>query len=417
MISRLRIACSFLWRKLSDPRWWVAGLLVVFMVTAYLQYQYDPWRQYQGGLQALQVADLAKVAKVTKALENSPAYMPHARYLAAAIAIREGDVKTALEGAIAAKEHPDLLIDANVLAGEAAYSLGAVGNAKLYWEEALRSDPNCVLAHRWMGVLYYDIGAMDAAMLHLTAVSRLDPSDHRADRLMGLMNRDYERPETAIPHYQESLRRAPRQRDADLLRLEMAECHIKLRDFPAALDALKQCVQSPKRDTLTARCLLNLGSLEEARSIARNLLGEHKDRLDVLQINAEISLADSQLEPAAELLLAATKVEPSNHGVRTQLAQVFGRLGKTEESKEQTDRATELQGKWQKFSDLQIDAINRPTDASLRYEIGSLANQLGKPELAMSWFKAALAIDPSLRTAAEALSEVMATQPNVTATP
>jgi tetratricopeptide (TPR) repeat protein len=382
-----------------------------------LQFQYDPWRQYQLGLKALKATDLATVAKIAKALESSPAYLPHARYLAAALAMREGDVKSALEGAIAAKEHPDLLIDANVLAGEAAYRIGAVGNAKLHWEEALRNDSNCVLAHRWMGVLYYDIGAMDAAMLHLGAVSRLDPSDPRADRLMGLMNRDYERPETAIPHYQESLRRDPGQRDADMLRLEMAECHIKLRDFMAALDALKQCNPSPKRDTLSARCLLNLGSLDEARSIARSLLGEHKNRLDVLQINAEIALADSQLEQAAALLQAAAEVEPYNHGVRTQLAQVLGRMGKTDESKQQTERATELQGLWQKFSDLQVDAINRPTDAPIRYEIGSLANQLGKPELAVSWFKAALAIDPSLRTAAEALAAVMAEQPNATATP
>ncbi len=63
---------------------------------------------------------------------------------------------------------------------KAAYKIGAVGNAKLHWEEALRANPECVAAHRWLGVLYYDLGAMDAAMLHLGSVSRLAPDDYRA---------------------------------------------------------------------------------------------------------------------------------------------------------------------------------------------------------------------------------------------
>jgi tetratricopeptide (TPR) repeat protein len=368
-------------------------------------------------LKALEKNDLPAVQAVARSLENTPAYLSHCLYLTAAVALREGDVKTALERAVAAKDNPDLTIDANVLAGEAAYQIGAAGNAKLYWEEALRSDPECVTAHRWLGVLYYDVGAMNKAMLHLSTVSRLAPTDPRADRLMGLMNRDYERPETAIPHYQESLRRAPKQRDADEIRLEMTECHIKLREFAEGLKTLEKCAETPRKKILAARCMLNLGSLDEARLIAGSLLATDRSRLDVLQLNAEIALADGKLPMAAELLQAATGVDPYNHGIRTQLAQVLGRLGQTEGAKKQTERAEQLQSLWQRFSDLQIEAINRSTDAPVRYEIGSLAKQLGKPELAISWFKAALAIDPALRSAADALSEMASANTNAPATP
>ncbi len=163
--------------------------------------------------------------------------------------------------------------------------------------------------------------------------------------------------------------------------------------------------------------MLNLGSLDEARLIAGSMLASERSRLDVLQINAEIALADGKLPLAAELLQAATEVDPYNHGIRTQLAQVLGRLGQAEGAKKQTERAEQLQGLWQRFSDLQIEAINRSTDAPVRYEIGSLAKQLGKPKLAESWFKAALAIDPALRSAADALSEMEAAKTNVPATP
>ena len=421
MISRLRASILFVWRivwrKLSDPRWLVVVLLVALVTTAYLQYRFDPWRQYQTGLKALEKNDLPAVQLVAQSLESSPAYLSHFLYLTAAIALREGDVKTALERAVAATDNPDLTIEANVLAGEAAYQIGAAGNAKLHWEEALRADPECVTAHRWLGVLYYDVGAMNKAILHLSTVSRLAPTDPRADRLMGLMNRDYERPEMAIPHYQESLRRAPKQRDADEIRLEMTECQIKLREFAEGLKTLEKCADTPRKKILSARCMLNLGSLDEARLIAGSMLSSERSRLDVLQINAEIALADGKLPLAAELLQAATEVDPYNHGIRTQLAQVLGRLGQTEGAKKQTERAEQLQGLWQRFSDLQIEAINRSTDAPVRYEIGSLANQLGKPKLAESWFKAALAIDPALRSAADALSEMEAAKTNVPATP
>jgi tetratricopeptide (TPR) repeat protein len=407
MNSRFSKSWLFVWRYLTDPHCWVAVLLLTFLTTAYLQYHFDPWRQYQLGLRSLEKNDLAVVQKVANSLARDPAYLSHCLYLSAALAMREGDINTALERAVAAKENPDLLIEANVLAGEAAYKIGAAGNAKLFWEEALRADPECITAHRWLGVLYYDVGAMDRAILHLNIVSRLAPTDPRPDRLMGLMNRDYERPESAIPHYQESLRRSPKQRDADDVRLEMAECQIKLREFAEALKTMENCVETSRKKVLSARCLLNLGSLEEARLVANKMLTSDNSRVDVLQINGEIALADGNMKLAVELLQRATEVDPYNHGIRTQYAQVLGRLGQIESAKQQTERAEQLQGLWQRFSDLQIDAINRATDAPLRYEIGSLARQLGKPELAISWFKAALAIDPTLRSAADALAEMV----------
>jgi tetratricopeptide (TPR) repeat protein len=410
MVSRIFGLILLLAQKLADPRWLVAMLLASLPATLYLQHYFDPWRQYQLGLKALAANDIPGATQAAEALDGIPAYVSHKLYLTAALALRQGDVKAALENAIAASENPDIAVDANVLAGEAAYKVGAAGNAKLYWEASLRSDPECVPAHQWLGALYYDLGAMDAAILHLSTVARLVPTDARPDRLMGLMNHDYERPEVAIPHYQESLRRAPNQPSANDIRLEMAGCQIKLREFTAALATLEKCKPSPEKGILTARCMLNIGELEEARHIAIELLNGPNTQssfFDALQINAEIALADGKIDDAIALLRNATEVDPFDHGARTQLAQVLGRSGQTEAAREQTQRAEELQKLWQRFSDLQIDAINRATDAPVRYEIGSLAKQLGKPELAISWFKAALAIDPSLKVAADALADAM----------
>jgi tetratricopeptide (TPR) repeat protein len=393
--------------RLINPKLLALLLILAFVGSIAYQQFSDPSRYYQRGLAAIKQNDRQKLLSAAQSLEGNKEFEYHQWFLQAKLALIDGDTPQALKLADQARQHPDLSLEAGVLAGEAAYRLGAPGNAKLYWEEALRIDGQYVPAHQWMGILYYDLGAMDTAMLHLQAVSRLSPEDHRPDRLMGLMNRDYERPEIAIPHYQESLKRSPEQPDANAIRLEMAECHLKLREYDAALKVLDECKDSSKRSLLRARCLMNTGMLDEARQIASSLKDVRgPEQVESLQLSAEISLADSNPQSAAALLREATEVDPYNHSVRTQLAQVLGRLGETEASKEQTDKAKQLQEVWQRFSDLQVDAIDRPTDAEIRFEIGQLAGRLGKPLLAEVWYKAALAINPAMRQAADALREL-----------
>jgi len=391
---------------LLDPRLWVGLLTLSLVGSLTFQRLADPRPHFLAGMAGVQANDRSKVENAIAALEGHLPFRAHHAYLTGWFRLQSGQAEEALGLAFSAQEHPDLEVDARVLAGQAAYRLGAAGNAKLFWEAALALDPDCLAAHRWLGVLYFDVGAMDNALTHLRAVSSLSPEDPRPDRFMGLINRDYERPDVAIPHYLESLRRGPNQPGVERVWLELAECQIKQRDYEAALKSLDHCGESVRKLRLTARCLLNLGELDDARSLANRALATEPNDLDTLQLNAELSLADGEIEAAERFLQTAIRVAPFDHGARTQLAQVLGRMGREVESREQSARADELQEQWQRFSDLQIDAINRPTDAPLRYEIGQFASQLGKPELAATWFQAALSIDPGLSPAAEALEKL-----------
>lgn len=400
---------SFIRRALqivANPKTISMLLLLSIVVSLVVQKLSNPRYFFDQGVVGVQNKDLVQVSRAATELDQHVAYRRHSDYFKAYIAIQNTEYERALRLALQAREHPDIELDASVLAGEAAYKMGASGNAKMLWEEVLLKDPNFVQAHQWLGAMFYDIGSMSDAIFHLEQVSKLVPDDARPDRLMGLMNRDYERPEIAIPHYKESLRRSPNQPDANQLRLEWAECHIKLREYEPALEVLKDADESAFKDLLTARCWLNLGKLDESRSLAVKMLEtDHPKKTEALQLNAEIALADGEPPKAAEYLRKAAELDPYNHGVRSQLAQVLGRLGDATGSQEQTKVAEELQKKWQKFSDLQLDAINNQIDATIRYQIGVLAKELGKPELAIVWFKAALAIEPNNRLAANALME------------
>lgn len=399
-------ARSWFWH----PRTLVFLLLCSFIGIIGWQQWTDPLRYYRIGRQGLEQDNRELIEVALVGLQGSEEYQAHRTFLEASLSLRNQKPVEALRLALACKEHPDVEVEARVLAGEATYQLGGAGNAKMYWEEALAKDPDCLAAHQWLGVLYFDLGAMDHAMLHLQAVSKLSPLDPRPDRLMGLINRDYERPGIAIPHYRETLRRDPMQPDREAIWLELADCEMKQREFETARASLDNCQDSPRKQRLLAQCLMNLGELDEARKLAQQALAAEPNDLDVLRLNADIALVDGQVERAVELLEQGVTVNPFHHGTRTQLAQVLGRLERVEEARVHSQRAEELQVQWQRFSDLQIDAINQMANAEIRVEIGDLADKLGMPELAETWFKAALAINPRLPAALQALTDLQARQ-------
>lgn len=393
-------------RRWLHPRSLAFLLLVTFVATLIFQWWDNPSRYVSMGMEALRTGDEQQLEKAAEQLEGAEKYQSYREFFLGSMALGEGNPTVALRHFGESMEHPDLEVDARVLAGQAAYEMGAAGNAKLYWEDALKLDPLKVSAHRWLGAMYYDLGAMDNALLHLQAVSMLDPMDPRPTRLVGLINHDYERAHLAIPAYQETLRRDPNQPDAAQVWLELAECQLKQREFTAALESLEKAADSPKKDRLLAEGLMNLGELEEAKSLAAKSLAEAPEDVECLKLSAQIALLDGDVEKAVSLLENGAKIDAYNHSVQTQLAQLYGRMGDAEASQKATERAEELQQKWLRFSDLQVDAIAQMTNADIRYQIGSLALELGKPELAASWFRAALAINPSMASAAEALRRI-----------
>jgi tetratricopeptide (TPR) repeat protein len=387
-------------------RWilWIVAVVAVGAAVMGFNYWRDPQRRYQRGVAALRAGDEPALQAAVASLDGYPRYAAHRAYLQGALYLRQGDVEKALQSFEGCHDHPDLECQTLVLTGQALYQTGHPGHAKLAWERALTLDPNTVDAHRWLGVMYYDLGTMGHAIRHLQAASKLDPNDPRPDRLMGLINSDYERPNFAIDHYRESLRRDPNQHDVDQIRLELAKCEVKQREFEAALKTLEPCPSSARQKAILAECHWNLGQHDLARRLIDEALAAAPDDVDAQLQKAQILLADSQVQQATNILRMAVEKHPYHYNARYQLGQILRRSGADAEAAQHEQRAEELQQIWARFSDLQIDAINQPTNAGLRFEIGTLAQQLGKIDLARSWYQAALAIDPTFLPAADALT-------------
>jgi tetratricopeptide (TPR) repeat protein len=101
---------------------------------------------------------------------------------------------------------------------------------------------------------------------------------------------------------------------------------------------------------------------------------------------------------------------PKNDVGHYRLALAYNKLGEPVLAQTHADQAEIWKEKRLKFSEMHMEAVNRPLDAELRVQIGQAALELDRPELAQNWFQAALAINPQHPSAAEGLAKARAAE-------
>src|SRR5690606_34589471 len=89
---------------------------------------------------------------------------------------------------------------------------------------------------------------------------------------------------------------------------------------------------------------------------------------------------------------------------RYKLASVYRRLERTAEAEIQTSRFEHLQRCRQEFARLHEEAFADMKNADLRYQLGKIACELYRFDLAQVWFEASLAINPQHVLAHQALA-------------
>src|SRR5262249_35113101 len=89
-------------------------------------------------------------------------------------------------------------------------------------------------------------------------------------------------------------------------------------------------------------------------------------------------------------------------------------LGRLAEADADLAHNAELKAAVAELARLNDEASRRPTDADVRHQVGRLWDRLGKPELAATWYQAALACDPAHEGARHGLAEISPSAPGRT---
>lgn len=389
-------------------RWlWLPGVFLVAVLLGLGRYGYAlrvaPERRFQAALAAFAEHDLDSVVAALEALQGVEGYEPHRRLLAGMILLRHERLFEAIVEFGFAREHPDTRALAYTLSGEALYKSKQFRDAQRILAAALQLDPQQTDAHRWLAAIYYDVGAMNQCLRHLAFVAQQAPNDPRPHRLRGLIHKDFEEYHKAIDAYRESLQRGPNQADKEAVLLELAECLSKQRLYQEAWETLQTCPSSAQGLWLQAECQGALGDKAAARRLVDEAIRRDATHLEALCLKGMLYLEADDAASALDVLRQAVKAHPKEWRPRYALARAYQRLGEMGQAAEHLRLVEELRRLRDRFTKLHTQAMDEPDQADLRYELGVVARQLDKPLLAISWFQAALALQPDHEKARAAL--------------
>ncbi|MCY2992288.1 MAG: tetratricopeptide repeat protein [Planctomycetota bacterium] len=354
----------------------------------------QPTQRFARALTALDAQRFDEVRRELSALETFPGCELQQHFLRGALLLQDERFFPALDEFGHTVDDPNLRLRTLTLAGQALYRVQDFQAAIGLLVQVVHAAPEAVDAQRWLAAAYYDLGRTDEAMRHLAQVAELDPADARPHRLMGLIQKDFENYVGAVESYRESLRRNGQQPDREAIRQELAECQLKLRQPEDALQTLAESRPGPDRWALEADCHYGAGRPDEARRLLDETLRAAPANLRALLLRGTIALEEGDAEMAVKVLSQAVAAYPKDHTARFKLERAYRRLGDGQHADEQAHIAGEIQQLRRQFAKLHETAAAEPNNADVRCQLGVLARQLDRPDLARVWFQAALAIEP-----------------------
>jgi tetratricopeptide (TPR) repeat protein len=380
-------------------------IMLAFLVTWMIGISFGPEGLYRQGREALIEGDRVRVLEIAEQLLKTAGLEPQGNLLKGLILARAGMRDEAIVCLQRAAINPKLAVEANTITARCCYESGRYLHAIDAALHALQQDPHALDARRWLASAYYDLGAVSEATTEMEHISAHDPTDARPDRLLGLIAKDSELYLKAISHYRKSLERDPRQSGVEQVLIELAESQTKVDQFEEALTTLKNASRSAATLTIQAQCNTSLGRFELAESQLIEAMAIDPQYSPAKLAMGKRMLDEGRAENAAQILVVARQLEPFNREIQLQLSQAFRAMGRTEEADVALKRMLEIQAWEREFSDLHDQVASHPDDAEIRYRTGELANRLGKSQLAVLWFRAALSIDPSHSRSREALQQ------------
>jgi len=392
------------------PQWllWgsVLGLVACLALWTWSRSTADPTQMLGQGLALVAKNETREAYRIARQLQANPASVPQGDLLAAAILLQSAQFEPALRTLVGPSKNEATAALAYTLSAEAYYKLGRWGEAVLAAQEALKREPDNLMARRWLAAGAYDLGSVGMAAEELLKVAEGDPRDGRAHRLLGLIEKDREQFAPAVDFYRESLRRQPDAPDRAEILEELGDCLLKLNRFDEALAALEDLPATVSVLNLRATCQAGLGEADaQAASLARarELAPTH---LKTLVASAARATADGDLEGTVRWLGAAVEHHPHDSQAHYLLAQALERSGEKERAQEQFQMFEQWQAVEQEFTELHNSASAEVSNANLRLRLGDLALKLAKPDLAETWYRAALALDPRLDAARRGLDRI-----------
>ena len=344
------------------------------------------------GQDAIRAGDAEKVRDYADRLEAA-GYTDQAHLLRGEALLSLGSPGMALDQLNKVASEGPIRLRAAALSGRCLLQLGDLREAHRVFSFVIAEQPDHADGHRGLAAIAYDLGQLGEAVLHLGRVAELDPRDYRPHRLIGLIYKDMARDGDAEEAYRESLRRDPPPAAARELRLALAEVlarQTKFADGLAILGELELIAagEDPNPVALRAECLRGLGRIREAADVLDAALPRYPSAV-LFRLRGQVHQDSVQLPEAVKSLERSVELDPNEYQSHYLLGQAYSGAGRVEDAGRAFARVDALKKNLDRITALSKEAMEKPWDPKVRLELAKLSDDMGKPNLAQMWRKAA----------------------------
>jgi tetratricopeptide (TPR) repeat protein len=267
----------------------------------------------------------------------------------------------------------------------------------------LTSDERVILEALVKGYLN-SARLVDAAEFATTWLKRY-PDDWQAYLYRGRAYQGLSRLDEAIADYQHVLKMRPNSKAANLW---FADAQLALNNYQSALELYHtyRKLAADDRESLLgiAKSQFALGQ-PEAQATVQEFLDKNPQHPGGLLLAARIEIAAERPDKALPHLQKAVELGNPDPAVLQALIGILRKLNRNQEADQLEKRYTVILEDSKQLGDLIEKIHSEPGDASLRYQAGMLALELGNEKEAMTWFQTVFYIDPGHRSTHLALAD------------
>ncbi len=338
------------------------------------------------------LAEGGDISSVAATLENR-GHISEAKLLRARVALKNGDVRRALDLAESVSSRDDAYRRAACLVGECLLLMGQPLPAGERFQMVLKSEPENIRALLGLAAVWYDLGALVRALEPAESAARLDPKDGRALHLLGsihlqLGERVLGREKLELAAGRELAPSQAREVVGKLLELELADGRVEQAEsLVKRLDTYRPA--SAREQAL----ILWLEELKAETDAGRNAAFESLKRLALAHPKdaslsrwlGEMAMRSARADDAIGPLQAAIQMEPQALEPRHLLAQALERAGQPAKASQVRADLALLESRLKKMTELNGLVDGNPLDPGPRLEMAALCEQMGRSDWARHW--------------------------------
>ena len=338
---------------------------------------------------AIQSRDEEKAKRLRASFEDQPDAIDYQRFFEALDRMRSRDLEGAVSSMQSLAANPQLRPFVLFSSAETLYRLERPAEAAKILVQILVENKQHLDAHRLLGAIHFDLGSYSQAIPHLVFVVENSPESAGTHYMLAVILHEFGDTESAIEHFRKVFELGLPENMLKEALSDYAEALIDQQLFAEADRLLQSHADSSELLSLRAKCLWNLQRQEEARELISQAQKLDDRNLEYRLMLLNIQMAENQFSTAVQTAQEYLKSDPHDTEVLYILSQAFARQNMIPEYEREIERYQESLDLMEKLRTLNRQAISDASDPIVRDQLAEVCDQLGKPELAEMWRKAA----------------------------